>query len=67
MAFDAPGSSTQVEPLLIVYGFLIYPVMYLFSISCAWIYAKNNPKASLILSLIPLINILVIAFGILIW
>lgn len=65
MMFDAPGSENSSWTIAIVAGILSYPVVTVLAVLVSWfLFVKKKHKASLLVSLIPLVWILI---NILLW
>ena len=68
MMFDAPGSTNNKALLAAFYSLISFPIIVLITIIVAWVLFRNNKlKTSLIISLIPLINLSIFILGMLLW
>ncbi|NND62741.1 MAG: hypothetical protein HKN48_06060 [Flavobacteriaceae bacterium] len=61
MMFDSPGSEDNLITVSIVICMIAYPIMVLLGITLSWIlFAKKKGKISILTSLIPYLNLLII-------
>jgi len=68
MMFDAPGSMQNVALLAAFFSLISFPVIVIISLIVAWVlYRSDKLKGSLIVSLLPLVNIIIFISGILLW